>query len=34
MMVKWNPQRVKRREQQLDAVLDTGVCIGGIYKAA
>jgi hypothetical protein len=35
MIVEWNPQTVKRRRgQPLDAVLDTGVCIGGIYKAA
>jgi hypothetical protein len=35
MIVEWNPQTVKRRQDRpLDVVLDTGVCIGGVYKAA
>ena len=35
MIVEWNPQTVKRRQgEPLDVVLDTGVCIGGIYKPA
>ena len=35
MIVEWNPQTVKRRPgKPLDVVLDTGLCIGGIYKAA
>jgi hypothetical protein len=35
MIVEWNPQTMKRRHGQLlDVVLDSGVCIGGIYKAA
>jgi hypothetical protein len=33
MIVEWNPQTVKRRwGQPLDAVLDTGVCIGGTIR--
>ena len=29
-----NPQTVKRRQDKpLDIVLDTGVCIGCVYKA-
>ena len=35
MIVEWNSKTVKRRPgKPLDVVLDTGVCIGGIYKAA
>ncbi len=34
MIVEWNPQTVKRRRgKPLDVVLDTGLCIGGVYKA-
>ena len=34
MIVQWNPQTVKRRRgQSLDVALDTGACIGGVYKA-
>ena len=33
MIVEWNPQTVKRRRgKPLDVVLDTGLCIGGVYK--
>jgi hypothetical protein len=34
MIVEWNPQTVKRRGKSLDVVRDTGLCVGGIYKAA
>ncbi len=35
MIVEWNPQTVKRRRgKPLDVVLDTGMCIGGVYKVA
>jgi hypothetical protein len=34
MIVEWNSKTVKRRKgATLDVVLDTGVCIGGVYKA-
>jgi hypothetical protein len=35
MIVEWNSKTVKRRKgTPLDVVLDTGMCIGGVYKAA
>ena len=35
MIVEWNPQTVKRRQGgPLDVALDTGLCVGGMYKPA
>jgi hypothetical protein len=33
-IVERNPQTVKRQPGKVDIVLDTGQCIGGVYKAA
>ena len=35
MIVVWNSRTVKRRQgTPLDVVLDIGMCIGEVYKAA